>query len=221
MEYDAIIFDNDGVLVTPTDRSLWRRASRLALQDLGVEEPLDADLDRVDGYSIAVLVRACERYGVNADAFWERRETYAARAQARAMWAGTKTTYDDVDTLARLEPAVGIVSNNQQATIEFVVDHFDLDCVETSYGREPTVDGLVRMKPNSHYLRRAIADLDAVNPLYVGDSGVDMAAAADLGIDAAFVRRPHRRDYEPEPAPTHEVSSLSALRELVASPAPA
>lgn len=215
MEYDAIIFDNDGVLVTPTDRRLWNRASRLAFQDLGVPDVADAHLDRLDGYCLATLVRVCERVGVNSDAFWKRREAYAARAQRQHIRSGTKDAYDDIGELRGLDPKVGIVSNNQQETIDFVVDHFGLgDVVDAQYGREPSLDGLTRMKPNSHYLQRAIDDLGATNPLYVGDSGVDMAAAADLGVDSAFVRRPHRERYDPTPAPTYELDSLAALSQL-------
>ncbi|WP_302081739.1 HAD family hydrolase [Salinibaculum rarum] len=213
MDYDAIIFDNDGVLVTPTDRRLWHRASQLAFHDLGVTDVADTHLDRLDGYSLSGLVRTCERYGVNSDEFWQRREAHAARAQRHEIRAGRKHAYDDVDILQGIDPSVGIVSNNQQETIDFLVDHFGFDdAVETQYGREPSLDGLVRMKPNSHYLHRAIRDPDATNPLYVGDSGVDMAAAADLGIDSAFVRRPHRTNYDPRPTATYELSSLADLR---------
>lgn len=215
MDYDAIIFDNDGVLVTPTDRRLWHRASQLAFHDLGVADVVDAHFDRLDGYSLSTLVRICERYGVNSGAFWQRREAHAARAQRHHIRTGRKHTYDDVDVLRNLDHAVGIVSNNQQETIDFLVDHFGFDeAVETQYGREPSLDGLARMKPNSHYLHRAIRDLDATNPLYVGDSGVDMAAAADLGIDSAFIRRPHRQGYAPRPVATYEITSLADLHTI-------
>ena len=213
MDYDAIIFDNDGVLVTPTARELWRTASRLAFQDLGVLDALPDDIERMDGYSLSVLVRRCAHYGVATGEFWRRRETYAARAQRHEFRHGGKTTYDDVDVLHSLAPPVGIVSNNQQATIDFLVEYYGLDrSVETHYGREPTLDGLVRMKPSSHYLRQAVEDLGAATPLYVGDSSVDVAAAADLGIDSAFIRRPHRAGYEPTPEPTYEIDSLADLQ---------
>ncbi len=215
MEYDAIIFDNDGVLVTPTDRRLWHRASQLAFHDLGVSDVSDDHLERLDGYSVTALVRTCEHYGVNSDEFWERREAHATRAQRHEIRTGRKHTYDDVDVLQDLNPAVGIVSNNQQETIDFLVTHFGFDeTVETQFGREPSLDGLTRMKPNPHYLHRAVRDLGATNPLYVGDSGVDMAAAADLGIDSAFVRRPHRSSYDPQPGATYEIASLVDLRPI-------
>ncbi len=218
MAYDAVIFDNDGTLVTPTDPDCWRTATRLAFQDLGVRD-LPPDLSRLDGYSVTALVRACAERGVDVEAFWQRREAYACLAQRYDVRAGTKTTYDDVGVLADLPVPVGVVSNNQQATVDFVVSYFDLgSAVRTCYGREPCVDGLLRMKPNPHYLRRAVRDLEATNPLYVGDSRADLAAAAALGVDAAFVRRPHRKGYEARPAPTHDVTSLEELASLCEAP---
>jgi hypothetical protein len=48
--------------------------------------------------------------------------------------------------------------------------------------------------------------------LDVGDSRVDVEVAARLGVDSAFVRRPHRKGYALSRTPTHEVTSL---REVV------
>jgi HAD superfamily hydrolase (TIGR01549 family) len=215
MDYDAIIFDNDGVLVTPTPRSLWQSASRLAFQELGVCCVVDEHVERMDGHSLSALVRLCDRYGVNAWEFWRRREAHAARAQRHEFRRGAKGAYDDIGAVSELSVPVGIVSNNQQATVDFVVDYCGLgETVDTYYGREPTLDGLARMKPGSYYLREAVDDLGATNPLYVGDSSVDIAAADDLGIDSAFVRRPHRTDYETATDPTYEITSLTELQIL-------
>ena len=54
-----------------------------------------------------------------------------------------------------------------------------------------TVESLERKKPNTHYVERALSDLDADAALYVGDSESDVVAADRAGLDSAFVRRPH------------------------------
>jgi phosphoglycolate phosphatase-like HAD superfamily hydrolase len=79
------------------------------------------------------------------------------------------------------------------------------------YGRQLTLQGLQRCKPNPHYLEKAIADLESERPLYVGDSRSDVAVAARLEIDSAFIRRPHREEYVVEPEPTYEVASFEEL----------
>lgn len=218
MQYDAIIFDNDGVLTTPTPEPVWRAANRIAYQRQGGELPVPPAIERLDGRSLPDLQVECYGHGIDHQEFWETREAVAIRAQLSELRKGSKTVYGDVGALHSLDPSLGVVSNNHQAIIDAIVEQFGLDdVVETHYGRTPTIAGLRRMKPNSHYLERAIEDLDANNPLYVGDSDVDVRAASTLGIDVAFVRRDHRKGYELSQAPTYELSSLFELQGLLDS----
>lgn len=220
MSYDAVVFDNDGVLTHPTPREVLRTAARDAYAAFDVDPSERAIEAAVDGGPEDVReVITAEGYDLDHGAFWRRREALAAARQRRAMTTGEKPTYDDV---AALEPLAarrptGVVSNNQHATVEHVLDVHDLaDLFGTAYGRPPTLAGYRRRKPEPFYLERALADLSIDTDddvLFVGDSGVDVAVAARLGIDSAFIRRPHRRGYDLTHSPTHEVTSL---REVVA-----
>jgi phosphoglycolate phosphatase-like HAD superfamily hydrolase len=124
-----------------------------------------------------------------------------------------------VAALPDLDVPLGVVSNNQHETVEHVLDVFGLgDVFETAYGRDPDARGVRRKKPSPYYLNRALADLadfGVENALYVGDSNVDLVAASRAGVDAAFVRRPHRADYSLVREPAHELTSLSELGRLV------
>ncbi len=42
-----------------------------------------------------------------------------------------------------------------------------------------------------------------------------MLAAANAGVDSAFVRRPHREGYALDAEPTHEIAGLDELPALV------
>lgn len=86
--------------------------------------------------------------------------------------------------LERLDLPLGNVSNNQHATVEFLLAHYDLDGFRTAYGRQPTLAGAAGRKPE--YLERALADLDTSEALYVGDSEKDIVAARRAGIDSVF-----------------------------------
>jgi phosphoglycolate phosphatase-like HAD superfamily hydrolase len=111
---------------------------------------------------------------------------------------------------------MGIVSSNQQATVDFLVDHFDgFDRMGAAYGREPTIHSLQLRKPNPHYIEQALGDLDANNALFVGDNESDVRAAENAGIDSAFIRRPHRRDWDLNVWPTWEIDRLSDLHDIV------
>lgn len=227
MGYDAVVFDNDGVLTHLTDWDLIRGAIRDAFAEFGVtpadnhvEDALRGEPDR--------LHRLADHHGVDPDRFWARREAHAAAAQREAMETGDKPLYDDCAVLARLRARyglkLGIVSNNQHETVEHVLDvHGIGHLFDTAYGRDPTFAGARRKKPNPYYLERALADLDAESALYVGDSDSDVRAAhnADsrtgptIDVDSAFLRRPHRRGYRLDVEPTHEIASLRELPALL------
>jgi len=215
--YDALLLDNDGVLVTPVDRARLREAAAEAFAAVGVDDPDPADVERiVTDVSPAAVAEICESYDLDPSRFFRARDRTASAVQCEAARAGETTLYDDVDVLDDVEVPMGVVSTNQQATLSFLYEFHGLaDRFEAVYGREPTVGSLRRKKPATHYLDRALADL-GVDPgaaLFVGDSESDVRAARNAGVDSAFVRRPHRADSDLAVEPTHELSGLADLRD--------
>lgn len=219
MGYDAVVFDNDGVLTRLTEWDLIRRAIRDAFAEFDVD-PDDAHVEDALRGEPDRLRWLANHHGFNLDRFWARREAHAAAAQRDAMESGEKPLYDDCAVLARLgvrhDLSLGIVSNNQHETVQHVLDVHGIDeLFGTAYGREPTFAGARRKKPNPHYLNRALTDLDAESALYVGDSDSDVRAAHNAGVDSAFLRRPHRHRYDLSAEPTHEITSLRELDALL------
>jgi HAD superfamily hydrolase (TIGR01549 family) len=217
--YEAVVFDCDGVLVHPTPAGTVEGAVAATLRSFGVE-PSPEVVDGLTGRNLGRVRELCVAHDVDPEAFWAEREARAAAAQGGAMREGRKPAYDDVSELCDLDLPLGIVSNNQQATVDRFVETFGFEeLFATAYGREPSLDGLDRMKPEPHYLDRALADLGVApdSALFVGDSTADLRAAAALGTDAAFVRRPHRSDYDPGVSPAHEVGSLREVCDLAGS----
>ncbi|SIR26266.1 haloacid dehalogenase superfamily, subfamily IA, variant 1 with third motif having Dx(3-4)D or Dx(3-4)E [Haladaptatus litoreus] len=216
MSYDAVLFDNDGVLVKPPNGTALREAALSAFAEFGVEP----DDDHLAAVSRSVtpddLKRVCDAYDFDPAEFWEARDTAASDAQLRELKAGRTTTYDDVDALESFARPMGIVSSNQHATIEFMLDHFDLGRhFETYYGRPPTLDAFHRKKPEPYFLEQALADLGVDSALFVGDSESDVVAAHNADLDSVFIRRPHRAEYDLSVDPTYEVEGLREIRELL------
>lgn len=211
--YDAVVFDNDGVLVELTPMDALRAAVRDAFDDVGVTDPDDRLVElAADHEDLEALAAVESEHGVSLDEFWAARERRATEHQQSLIREGGKPAYDDLHRVTDLDAALGVVSNNQQATVETVVDHYGLhDAVGTVYGREPTVAGARRRKPDTYYLDRALDDLGTDDALYVGDSEKDVVTAQRAGVDSAFLRRPHRSDLELSVAPTCEFESLDAL----------
>lgn len=216
MGYDAVLFDHDGVLVDLTSMATHRRGAREAFAAVGVEDPAEEDVEATSiGVTPEILTTVCERYGIDPSAFWFQRDSITARGQFEEIRAGEKGPYDDLDVLADLPVPMGVVSSNQRATVAFSLSYFGLaDHFETLQARDPTVESLARKKPDPYYVERALSELDASNALLVGDSESDVTAAERAGIDAAFVRRPHRADADLAVSPTHEIDGLDALRSL-------
>ena len=211
--YDAVVFDNDGVLVGRTPYETLQRAAWDAFERVGVEDP---DLAHVEDVAVGVtpadLNDVCERYDIDPTEFWRVRDEIASEAQVEDATSGRKTPYDDVGVLGDIDARLGVVSSNQQATVDFVLDHFDLSAhFETAYGREPSIASLSRKKPSPYYLERALEDLEADTALFVGDNESDVEAADNAGIDSAFIRRPHRRETELSRQPTYVLEDLHDL----------
>jgi len=213
--YDAIVFDNDGILTELTERDVLREAIRDAFAAAGVPDPPADHVEALHGTTIEEVRRISAHHGIDPEPFWRHRDDEAARRQKAMIRQGEKTLYDDVDAILDIDANIGVVSNNQRETVRFIVDHFDLaPPVATHYGREHTVAGIERKKPDPHYLHRALTDLGTDDALYVGDSQKDVVAARRAGVDSAFVRRSHRADLDLDPVPTHEVADLWELRAL-------
>jgi len=216
MTYDTVIFDNDGVLVERTDFDVLREATRETFSEFGVT---DLEPDHVDDMTVGATPRQvdsiCGTYDLEPETFWQARESALSRAQQVEVREGRKALYDDIDTLTDLDAAMGIVSSNQQETVDFVLEHNEISHrFGAAYGREPTVESLDLRKPNPHYLERALADLDADSALFVGDNESDIRAAERAGIDSAFIRRPHRTNWELNVWPTWDIDSLDDLHSV-------
>ncbi|AUG49325.1 hydrolase [Haloarcula taiwanensis] len=210
-EYDAVVFDNDGVIVEPSDQSVLVDAVVDAFAAFDV--PVDASTVRQSVAEDAVPRDLIADHGLDAEAFWHQRELTASLAQQAHTRAGGKPVYDDVRALDALDVPLGLVSNNQHATVEFLLAHHDIDRFDTAYGRQPTLAGAARRKPDPAYIEQALSDLDASEALYVGDSEKDVVAAHRAGIDSVFLRRDHVSDVSLDVEPTAEVADLRALVE--------
>ncbi|QLH79488.1 HAD family hydrolase [Halosimplex rubrum] len=216
MTYDTVVFDNDGVLVGRTRFDVLQEATEETFAQFGVSDP---DPDHVEDMTIGATPEqvnsVCDTYGFEPTEFWRTRDSTVSGAQQDEARAGRKTPYGDIDTLTNLDVATGIVSSNQQETVDFLLDHFEIGRhFDTAYGREATVESLTLRKPNPHYIERALADLDAESALFVGDNESDIVAAENAGIDSAFIRRPHRSDWDLNVWPTWDIDSLDRLHDI-------
>ena len=210
----AILFDMDGVLLAGrgTDDSVHERALDEALSEYDLDpDPETRSLLAGHEYDVD-FVGGCRRLDADPVSVYGLRERYAAQLAIDRLAAGSRTLHD-VAVLADLaeQHALGVVSNNYQDVVRFVVDHHRLDAFDHVRGRETGVGGFYNRKPNPHYLLEAMEDLDATNGIYVGDRGTDVLAATRAGLDSVFVHRPHNDNETLPVEPTLRVDSLAEL----------
>jgi len=213
--YDAVLFDMDGVLLTGrhTDPAVYERAAERVLDTRGISDP-PADLVEafISPGTADAFRAAAERYELPADDVWAARERVASELEAERIAAGEREPFPDIGALDAL-PSLGVVSNNRQQTVSFTVDHLSLDAA-VAVGRDPTLAGFERLKPDPYYVLSALDTLAVESVLYVGDRYTDVAAAHAAGADAALLDRPGLDAGEALAQPEHVVDSLDAVPEL-------
>ncbi|GAB3708075.1 HAD family hydrolase [Halorubrum pallidum] len=216
---EALLFDMDGVILDGwgTDEVVHARAvdDVLADRDLHASDDVRATLAR-NAYDDDFRA-ACETLDVDPAAFFRAREERSATRSVERLAAGTRRLCADVDAIDELadRAAVGLVSNNYDSTVAFVVDHFRLDAFAVARGRDLGPDGFRRRKPDPHYLNEALDALDASDGIYVGDRATDVIAAERAGLDAVFIRRDHNADLDLDVEPAAEIESLRDLSPLI------
>ena len=215
-EGDVVLFDMDGVVLDGrgTDDAVHARALDDVLEERDLR--VTGDLRRpLETYEYDDDFRAaCGEIGVDPAELFRAREERSARRTVERLAAGTRRLCPDVDALDDLAERVpiGLVSNNYDSVVAFVVDHFRLDAFSFARGRDLGPDGFCRRKPDPHYLNEALDALDAERGLYVGDRATDVIAAERAGLDGVLLRREHNRELDLDVDPAFEVESL---RELV------
>jgi HAD superfamily hydrolase (TIGR01549 family) len=215
VSYDAVCFDMDGVLLRGrhTDPAIYETAAERVLAEHGLSDPPETLRAAVaDPDSIPAFRSAVTEHGLAPEQVWAARERAASEIEAEHIVAGRREPYPDVEALADLDAPLGVVSNNRHATVERAVEHLGLDAA-AAVGRDPTLDGYDRLKPDPHYLERALAALDTECPLYVGDRYTDVVAAHAAGAEAALIERPGIDPGE-GPDPEHVVAGLEEVLDL-------
>ncbi|MEF8779921.1 MAG: HAD family hydrolase [Haloferacaceae archaeon] len=213
----AIVFDMDGVLLqgAATDPEVYRAAARDAVAELGIEELPESEFEVLaePRYSER-MAEACDALGIDRDAWWAARERHASRRTNERLREGVREPFGDVDIVEELAGRVplGLASNNRQATVSFVATQLFGDAFEAVVGREPTISGYRRRKPEPDLVTEALTRLDAEGGLYVGDREHDLIAAERAGVLGVFVDRPHNQERtDLDVDPPFVIDSLSEL----------
>ena len=213
----AILFDMDGVILEGprTDPQVYAAATEHALSELGID-PTPEQREAFGGFDPDVIADHAATHGIDPDEFWQLKDYRASELTHERVRSGARGVYDDVEALSDLadRTTTALVTNNRHRTAAFVDDHFEFG-FESVRGRDPSIDGYQRRKPDPYYLEETLDELGVDDGLYVGDSGVDITAGQNANLETAFVRRSHNRSTELPAEPDYELESLTELLELL------
>lgn len=219
MQYDAVLFDFDGVVVeTPSSQRMSDALGR-TYEKLGCSGSVAETLQEFLRGDFESIADRCRRLEIDTDAFCTQAAREMVSTQLAEVERGLRTAYDDVSTVGSLDVPLGIVSDNHPAVVSRLLDRFGLRSLfETVYGCPLTPDGLARRKPDPTNIDRAMETLEADAALYVGDRTVDVRAAQNAGIDSVLLERSGDAAEETtatddalEVTPTYRLSSLTQL----------
>ena len=213
----TVLFDMDGVILegARTDPQVYADAADAALAELGAD-PTPAQRREFRTHACDAIRTHCETLGIDPARYWELKETYASSGTHDRLRSGERGIYDDIDAIRELtaRTTTGLVTNNRHETAEFVAEYVGLD-FDVVRGREPTLEGYGRRKPDPYYIEDALDDLGVADGLYVGDSPKDVTAGRAAGLETAFLRRSHNRERACPKAATYELESLTELLSVI------
>jgi len=212
----AILFDMDGVLIQgrSTLTAVYENAADDALDELGATVPAaERGPFRRPRFDETMATR-CRAVGLDPETFWTTRERLASERANERIGSPPRAPFEDTAVLADLPEPLGVVSNNRAATVEHVAADLFPGLFAVAVGRDPTLEGYRRRKPQPYYIERALDRLGVEQALYVGDRKHDLTAARRAGIGGALVRREFNEDVT-LPDPAHEVDGLGELPALL------
>ncbi|MDG5817358.1 HAD-IA family hydrolase [Natronococcus sp. A-GB7] len=217
---ETILLDMDGVVLEGpgTPQSVYDRAADAAAEELGLE-PTDRQRRELRSHGYETVASACSALGADPREFWRRKEDEASRLAAERIRSGERGIYGDVAALESLADGttLALVSNNRHETARFVADFLPVPFA-AARGRPPTPEGFRRRKPDPHLLRETLDGLGVEDGLYVGDRETDVLAARKVGLEAAYLRRPHNADVPLPEGAVYELEGLDELPDVLEAP---
>ncbi len=214
-KYKVVIFDMDGTFLNSRGEgeipNMWAyEAFRKTVNNYG----LNLTIEEIDKYFLAPLHsdgaegvrRFCNRFGLDCEEFWARRERDVIEAKIEAMQRGEIKLCKGSEAVIKYlsnKSYLAVVSDSQQACVDYALEYFGLKpYFKIWYGRRSELESLANRKPNPFYINRVLNELNTrrEKAIVVDDSVVGVLAAKRAGIDSVFIYRGEKkvRDiYEP------------------------
>jgi len=224
--YQVVLLDMDGTFLDsrgkgeiPTE---WAyEAFKKSLNHYGIT----LTIKEINNYFLAPLrsggaegVRKfCERFGLDSEEFWARREKDVIEAKIEAMRSGGIKLCNGSEEIIKYLSGkfyLAVVSDSQQVCVDYALEHFNLKQYFTIwYGRKSDLKSLAKRKPSPFYINRVLRELSLrmEDAILVDDSPVGILAAKNAGIDSVLIGHNTKERAKYDGEPTFLVKNISEL----------
>ena len=184
MNYSTFIFDLDGTLLN-TLQDLADSVN-YALRTHGMPEHSQDEIRRFVGNGVRLLMERAIPDGAQNPQFEETFATFRQHYMQHSL--DTTQPYDGIPELIHELKTRGcqmaVVSNKMMAATQELVRHFFPD-IDVAIGEHEAAG--IRKKPAPDTVYEALRQLDPHDPVYVGDSDVDIETARNSGLPCISV----------------------------------
>jgi len=217
MKYDAVIFDMDGVILdSGLNDFQWMDQIRMKKADeLGYNYTKDDAIQIVQSTDVSQLEELMDRKGMSLKEI-EEVEHRVQNAKISLIEHGAIRLFSETERILQdIDRPVGLATNAPQKTAKFTLRYFGIQDYFDSFKSLPLGDlkaYIRKKKPHPYLIERVRDDLGVENPVMVGDTGSDIKAAENAGIDSVLVQSYSDGD---QLNPTYKIRNLAELKSIL------
>jgi len=163
----------------------------------------------------------CNRFGLDCEEFWSRREKDVIEAKIDAIRKGVIKLCKGSEEIIRYLSKrfqLAVVSDSQQACVDYALEHFKLRPYFTIwYGRKSELKSLANRKPNPFYITKVLRELSIQREeaILVDDSPMGVQAAQRAGIDSVLICSDEEVRVKCDYKPTFIVTNIGELEKVL------
>ena len=217
MKYDAVVFDMDGVILdSGLNDFQWMDQIRMKkAAELGYDYTKEDAIQIVQSTDISQLEELMNRKNMSLKEI-EEIEHRVQNAKISLIEHGAIRLFSETERiLDEIDRPVGLATNAPEKTAKFTLRYFGINDYFGSFEALPLKgmrEYVKKKKPHPYLVEKASDELGAENPVMVGDTGSDIKAATNAGVDSVLVQS--YSDGE-NLDPTYRIRNLAELRSIL------